>query len=259
MTPRYCHILHTSDIHLDDKLGAKGDESFAQRGLMSVVDKSLELDVDLFLLAGDLFDHNRVKASCREFASEQLARVRCPVVIIPGNHDCMTDYSVYQRYDPRDAGAHINFIADEQGGVIDFTDLDLSVWGKGIVDHHPENKPLERVPERTHEGWHIGMIHGYYIERGGGMYSSLITPDEIAASQLDYLALGHVHVFSAIEHGRTLAAYPGSPNVNQGTREMTAAHVEMRPGEGVRINRVVLKEMTADQPVAETSHLPFAL
>ncbi|MDA0788956.1 MAG: DNA repair exonuclease [Proteobacteria bacterium] len=240
MTATYCHLLHTSDIHLDDKLGGPGEESYAQLGLMGVVDKALALDVDLFLLAGDLFDHNRVKAPCLRFATEQLARLRCPVVMITGNHDCMTDYSVYQRFDPRDAGDHIYFINEEQGGVLSFPEWDLKIWGRGIVDHHPENKPLEGVPGKDHNGWYIGMVHGYYVERGAGMYSSLITPDEIEASQLDYLAMGHVHVFSEVRHGRTQAVYPGSPNVNQGTREMTAAHVEFKPGEGVQVNRVEL-------------------
>ena len=240
MTASYCHILHTSDIHLDDKLGGPGEESFAQRGLIDVVDKSLELDVDLFLLAGDLFDHNRVKAKCLEFASEQLARVRCPIVMITGNHDCMTDYSVYHRYDPMEAGPHVNFIKEEDGAILSFEDLGVKVWGKGIVDHHPENQPLADVPQKDHDGWYIGMTHGYYVERGAGMYSSLITPGEIAESTLDYLALGHVHVFTEIKHGSTLAAYPGSPNINQGTREMTAAHVEFHPDRGVQINRVEL-------------------
>ena len=240
MSDRYCHILHTSDIHLDDHLGVEGKESFAQRGLIDVVDKAIELEVDLFLLAGDLFDHNRVKSRCLEFATEQLARVQCPVVMITGNHDCMADYSVFHRYDPTEAGDHINFIKDEEGGVLDFEELGVRIWGKGIVDHHPENKPLEKVPQKEHEDWYIGMTHGYYVERGAGLYSSLITPEEIADSNLDYLALGHVHVFTEISHGGTQAAYPGSPNMNQGTREMTAAHVEFQPGKGVKITRVEL-------------------
>ncbi|MDG2071111.1 MAG: DNA repair exonuclease [Pseudomonadales bacterium] len=259
MPANYCHILHTSDVHLDDKMGDEGEESHAQRGLIDAVDKSLELDVDLFILAGDLFDHNRVKSRCLEFATAQLARVQCPVVMITGNHDCMSELSVYHRYDPLEAGAHIHFIKDEQGGVIEFADLGVKVWGKGIVDHHPENKPLEYVPPKDHDGWYIGVTHGYYVERGAGMYSSLITPDEIEQSSFDYLALGHVHVFSAIKHGATHAAYPGSPNMYQGTLEMTAAHVEFCPENGVTVNRVELAGHAKIEPEAAVAGagLPF--
>ena len=231
-------LLHTSDIHLDNNLGPSGEETVGQLGMMHVVDKALSLDVDVFLLAGDLFDHNRVNASCLEFASEQLARLRCPVVMVTGNHDCLADYSVYHRFDPADAGDHIHFIREEMGEVIDVAGL--RVWGRGIVDHHPGHKPLGVVP--VHEGgeWFVGITHGYYVNRGAQMYSSLITPEEVEASGFDYLALGHVHVFSTMQHGKTLAVYPGSPNLGQGTRERTAAHVELDPANGVSVQRVSL-------------------
>ena len=57
----------------------------------------------------------------------------------------------------------------------------------------------------------------------------MITEEEIAGSALDYLALGHVHVFSDMTHGSTRAVYPGSPNLMQGTRESTVPHRVM-PG-----------------------------
>ena len=240
MSLNHCRILHTSDIHLDDYLGGKGEESFAQRGLIDVVDKSIELDVDLFLLAGDLFDHNRVKDRCLEFATEQLARVQCPVVMIAGNHDCLADYSVYHRYEPEIAGDHIHFIKDPAGAVLDFPELGIKAWGKGIVNHHPDNRPLEIVPKKESTSWYIGLAHGYYTNRSADIYSSLITAEQIAASGLDYLALGHVHVFSEMRHGHTLAAYPGSPNISQGTRETTAAFIELLPREGVKVNRIEL-------------------
>ena len=236
----HCRILHTSDIHLDDYIGGKGEESFAQRGLIDVVDKSIELDVDLFLLAGDLFDHNRVKDRCLEFATEQLARVQCPLVMIAGNHDCLADYSVYHRYEPEIAGDHIHFIRDPAGAVLDFPELGIKAWGKGIVNHHPDNRPLEIVPKKESTSWYIGLAHGYYTNRRADIYSSLITAEQIAASGLDYLALGHVHVFSEMRHGHTLAAYPGSPNISQGTRETTAAFIELLPREGVKVNRIEL-------------------
>jgi len=238
MTQSRCHLLHTSDIHLDNRVGV--EDSAGADGFIKVIDKALELDVDLFLLAGDLFDHNRVKDPCLEFATEQLARIHCPVVMITGNHDCMTDYSIYHRYDPRDAGEHIHFISEVDGGTLEFPEFGVKIWGRGIVDHHPGNKPLEVVPQHHEDHWYIGMTHGYYVDRGAEMFSSLITPEEIEASGLHYLALGHVHVFNTMQHGATYAAYSGSPNLEQGAREMTAAHVELCPDQGVMINRIAL-------------------
>ncbi len=232
-------ILHTSDIHLDDRIGEGEEESPAQRGFKTVINHAIDERVDLFLLAGDLFDHNRVKAPCLEFATTQLARLHCPVLMITGNHDCMADYSVYHRYDPCEAGDHINFIREEEGGLVHLEELDLTIWGRGIVDHHPDHKPLGVLPDANNDGWFIGMTHGYYVGRGAQMFSSLITPEEIEQSPFDYLALGHVHVFNVVEHGGTTAAYPGSPNLAQGAKEITAALVELCPDNGVSVERVV--------------------
>ena len=233
-------ILHTSDIHLDYRIGEGADAGPGQVGFQLVVEKAIELEVDVFVLAGDLFDHNRVKAPCLAFTSAQLSRLSCPVVMVTGNHDCMADYSVYHRYEPRDAGKHIVFLKEEEGAQHYFEDLGLTIWGRGIVDHHPDHKPLERVPSLNRDGWYVGITHGYYVNRGAQMYSSLITPEEIERSQLDYLALGHVHVFSTMLHGKTLAAYPGSPNIGQGTKEMTAALVSLDPEAGVSVEKIHL-------------------
>lgn len=233
-------LLHTSDIHLDNTIGAPGAESAGQVGFMRVIDTAIAMNADALLLAGDLFDHNRVGIECLTFASAQLGRLNCPVIMVTGNHDCLADYSVYHRYDPGEAGEHIHFIRDEPGGLLELDELGVRFWGRGIVDHHPDNRPLEVVPPRDGDAWYVGLAHGYYVERGAEMYSSLITPAEIEASGLDYLALGHVHVFQSMRHGNTVAAYPGSPNRAQGAREMTAACVRLDPADGVSVDRVVL-------------------
>ena len=240
MTKSACRILHTSDIHLDNRVAANEEFSGGETGLTRVVDKSLELEVDLFLLAGDLFDHNKVNDHCLEFATTQLARINCPVVMITGNHDCLADYSVYHHYDPSDAGDHIHFLRETDGASVNFPSLGVRIWGKGIVDHRPENKPLACVPEHDGQTWYVGMTHGYYTGRSLEMYSSLITPEEIEQSGFHYLALGHVHVYGTMEHGNTIAAYSGSPNLDLGIKEMTAAQIQLHPESGVSVSRVTL-------------------
>ena len=65
--------------------------------------------------------------------------------------------------------------------------------------------------------------------------SSLITPQEIADSGFDYLALGHVHVHRQVRHGNTLTccpACPAPPPERLGSGHMTL--VELTPGTGAR-------------------------
>ena len=239
-TRRKIRILHTSDIHLDNDIGSGPQRSAAQIGLESIVDAAIDQSVDLVLLAGDLFDHNRIKEPCLSFVDEQFSRLECPLVMISGNHDCLADYSIYTSYDPEKAGPHITFLREEEGAVCFFEDLGLTIWGRGIVEHHPGHKPLSNLPVNNVEGWYIGLTHGYCVERELQSFSSLITPEEISSSEFDYLALGHVHVFSVMNHGVTTAVYPGSPNPNLGVNEMSAALVELDPERGVAVSKYEL-------------------
>ncbi len=84
-------ILHTSDIHLL----SLGDS--ACRSLEAVVDLANHAEVDLVIIAGDLFDHSRVNDSLVSFAAEQLQRLSVDVAILPGNHDCLVPGSAFDR------------------------------------------------------------------------------------------------------------------------------------------------------------------
>ncbi|HXC37657.1 MAG TPA: DNA repair exonuclease [Burkholderiales bacterium] len=198
-------LAHTSDVHLYDGC-TKERDSF-----MRVVDAVIETGADLFLIAGDLFDHNRVKADSIDFVYAQLARVACPTVIIAGNHDCFDQSSVLRGMDFAASGEHVHLLTEAEGRSIEFPELHATVWGRSMVDHDESNKPLAGSPGRSRDLWHIGMAHGLYVDYPGSGRSSLITPDEIAATGFDYLALGHVHVHGQMRHGNTLACYPGSP------------------------------------------------
>jgi DNA repair exonuclease SbcCD nuclease subunit len=118
------------------------------------------------------------------------------------------------------------------------------VWGKGLVEHDHNYRPLAGVPPRRGDYWHIGMAHGYFVDEDEMQRSSLIYPQEIAQSGLDYLALGHVHVFTDLSHGTTRACYPGTPaplhlGVNNGG---SVALVILDPDDGVILSqqRIVL-------------------
>ena len=59
-------ILHTSDVHLL----SLGDR--ACHSLNAVVEAAVKTEVDLVVVAGDLFDSNRVDDELASFAAEQL-------------------------------------------------------------------------------------------------------------------------------------------------------------------------------------------
>ena len=224
-------IIHTSDVHLNDEAdGVQVREAFSQ-----VVDAVLDTDSDLFLIAGDLFDHNEVQRKTVDFVYAQLARVSCPVVIIVGNHDVWDERSIVRRMDFGKAGRHVNLLDNADGAQVTFSELHATVWGRCMLDHDRSNKPMAGVPPRQGDMWHIGMAHGLYSDDPDTERSSLISPYEIEASGFDYLALGHVHAHRQMRHGATLACYPGVAASHMGTiAHGCVALVTLTPGKGAR-------------------------
>ena len=204
---RPLRIAHTSDVHLHNG----EDGAHVRTAFTAVVDAVIRTEAELFLIAGDLFDDNRVRKDVIEFVYEQLARVECPTVLIAGNHDCWEDRGVLRRMDLSAAGSHVTLLDDIDGTSVEFPELHATVWGRCMVDHTPQYRPMAGSPPRTRDLWHIGMAHGLYVEDPTTERSSLITPQEIEASGFDYLALGHVHAHRQMRHGKTLACYPGVP------------------------------------------------
>ena len=207
--------MHTSDVHLDDDAiaGLQGQEC-RQRMILAfarVIDTVLEERASLCLIAGDLFDSSRVGGAAIDFVFSTVESDHLPVILLPGNHDCYDERSVYRKVDFSQAGSHVRVLTAEEGEMLVFPDLHATVWGRAMVDHHPSYRPLEGVPPRFGDYWHLGIAHGLLAGATSEGRSSLITLDEIASSGLDYLALGHGHVFRAVSRGPTTACYSGSP------------------------------------------------
>ena len=100
-------LLHTADVHLGARHADLGDAASAQRerqfaAFSASVDLALAEKVDLFLVAGDLFDSNvQPRRSVERVAAElaRLVRARIRTVLIPGTHDVYDRSSVYRAYD----------------------------------------------------------------------------------------------------------------------------------------------------------------
>jgi exonuclease SbcD len=169
--------------------------------------------VDLLLIAGDLFDHNTVPDDTVAFARAELSRLQRPVVILPGNHDCLHAAGVHARHDFTAGAPHIRVIRRFEGEVIELSELDAVVWGRGMQEHDRSFRPLAHLPERDHSRWHIAMGHGFfYLEGEQPERSSPIFSDQIRDGGWDYFALGHHHLRTDVSQGDVAAYYAGAPN-----------------------------------------------
>ena len=168
-----------------------------------VIDIANDRNADLLLIVGDLFDSARVSEEGLAFAMETIGRARMPVVMIPGNHDAHDERSIYAGLAPGAMPENLHLILEPEGRTIDFPELATRVWGRALVEHTPDYRPLSGVPERQEGLWNIALAHGFFMEEGEIERSSPITPAEIERSRYDYVALGHVHVLGDVSQGST--------------------------------------------------------
>ena len=235
-------IGHTSDVHLDGRSKKTSSEdnhrNVAERAFAEVVRTVVDKSCDLFLIVGDLFDHNRIEASDVDFVSQQLDIVPCPTVLIPGNHDVHDEGSVWHKFDPEELGENVHCIMEHKGSVLEFPDLDLTLWGKAMEVHEPDNQPLAGIPTMNGSTWKVGLAHGQVADTRVTGSSSLITREEIGNSGFDYLALGHVHVWATYHFEGVHACYPGSPVAAYASSQGGhLAIVDLDPRDGVQIHK----------------------
>jgi DNA repair protein SbcD/Mre11 len=184
--------------------------------------------VDLFLIAGDLFDSNvQPRRSVERVAAElkRLAEGRIRTVIIPGTHDVFDRASIYRAYDlPVLAGTSpgdgMVTVLDPDHPSVHLAALDATVHGRVFPTKRAPHSPLADVAEAvaaaaaepTPATWHVGLVHGSIAIPGKTDGDEVvITTAEIAASGLDYLALGHWHSAQSSKAGGVAYAYSGAP------------------------------------------------
>jgi len=242
-TPRRpLRVLHTADVHLgsdgygDAAQQAAHDERH-RRAFRRVVDIALADAVDLVLIAGDLFDHNRVPDALVEFVRAELDRLRQPVVILPGNHDALYANALHDRHDLGAGAGHVHVIRKLEGQTIELPELDAVIWGRAMEEHTPDFRPLAELPGRNGDRWHLAMAHGFFFDqRQRPDRSSPIFADEIRDAGWDYLAMGHQHVQMDVSQGAVTAFYSGAPAIEwTGGRAAAALRVDLSPEHGVHV------------------------
>ncbi|MBL4719546.1 MAG: metallophosphoesterase [Alphaproteobacteria bacterium] len=212
-------IAHCSDIHLDgDGYHKSADaDCHYQSAFAHALSEMRAHKPDMMLLAGDLFDSNTATSETITWAMNILEEQPFPIIMIPGNHDCMTENAIYHRYDFNKISNVVNLTA-EAGEVTYIEALNTAVWGKGMIDHSPDYNPLEGCPERPQDcQWYFGMGHGIHVPHGGDTSrSSPIHMSQLEESPCDYLALGHHHAALELINEKATAAYSGSPTDDVG-------------------------------------------
>lgn len=211
---RKIRILHTADIHFDTpfsgmapKQALKSKEELKQ--VFEIIIKvTLEKEIDILLIAGDIFDNLSVNKTTLYFIKncfESMSKVH--IFISPGNHDPYNDKSFYSIVEWPD---NVHIFKGRMEMVI-LEDLDTVVWGAGFNVQHVKKSLLKDVTRA--EGYNnILVLHGEIANTQEGNEYNPITEEEIGKTNVDYVALGHRHKFSEIKKiENTYYCYSGCP------------------------------------------------
>lgn len=204
-------ILHCADFHIGATVGFLKQNAETRRAetlltAEKIIDLGVEKGIDVLLIAGDLFDSNKVESRFVEAIFAKISTAPFPVVAVCGNHDPLNAESPYKT-NVLPQNLYVLGTADE---CIEFGDLNLCVWGRSFENSSLKGEEfftLKTNPEKIN----ILLQHGDLKSDIKGEYNS-ITPAFVKSCGMDYIALGHVHKRSEIGNiADTYFAYPGCP------------------------------------------------
>lgn len=230
-------FLHAADFHLDSAFSALSAEQSAQRRReqRTALDALAKLcaDCDLVLLSGDLFDSARVYRDTLDALKRFFAAVPAEIFIAPGNHDFLASGSPYLT---ENWGENVHIFTAPEITRIHLPKLDCDVYGGAFTaPEMPDFLHGFRAEDPATPSFMV--LHG---DLAPNSPYAPISPDDVAASGLDYLALGHVHATEVRKLGGTTCAYPGclmgrgfdecgAKGVLRGTLENGACNLEFVP------------------------------
>ena len=206
-------FIHAADFHLDSAFAALPAGRAVERRRESrelafrLADYVNRRGVALVLLAGDLFDSAAPYRETGEALAEALGRMRARVFAAPGNHDWYGPGSPWVTVDWPE---NVHVFREEAMSSVEVPELGAVIHGAAFTGPERKTGALTGFSAPRDGKVHIGLLHGE-ADPAEERYGPL-RREEIAASGLDYLALGHIHKRGEPKRfGGTLCAWPGCP------------------------------------------------
>ncbi len=216
-------ILHLADLHLGAAFPSMGDHGPERtRDFLGAFQRAVEFavspghPVDLVVIAGDLFDTHDPDESLVfqvESCFERLSKANIPVALVPGTHDAYSyRRSIYRRIRLQE-GAYL--MAEPRlapGPRLSIQGETVQLYGIAY-DPSVSARPLAEFTRSGVADYHVGILHGALQDSPTWKIRPSDLPierSEIAASGLNYLALGHYHNFVEVREGGSVAVYPGT-------------------------------------------------
>ena len=206
-------FIHAADFHLDSAFAALTPRQAAARRRESrelpvrLANYVNQNNIDLVLLAGDLFDSAASYRDTAEELSAALGQMEAQVYIAPGNHDWYGPGSPYLTVKWPE---NVHIFTQPRLETMEWPEKNLALHGAAFTHGEQADGFLTGFTAPADGKLHIGLLHGE-IDPSEARYNP-IRKEEIAASGLAYLALGHIHKRAEpLTFGGIVCAWPGCP------------------------------------------------
>lgn len=185
-------IIHTADLHLESKLQsnlskekAKQIRDELKQNFAILVQTAKDDDVDIIILAGDIFDKNTVSPSLKSFFLSIIENApNITFLYVPGNHDENVFYAMEY---PKNL-----IIFSDKWEYFDFKEV--IICGRTIKQTNDD-----RIFQSLHldsKRLNIAILHGEIVSGNAQSVDFGISLNLLYNKGIDYLALGHIHGYS---------------------------------------------------------------
>lgn len=218
-------IIHCADIHLDSQMTSYLDSGMARKRrkeifntFCSMLDFAQENRVDAIIIAGDLFDTDKISMNTVKAVTDEIQRHgEVTVFYLPGNHDRKDN--IFRGCNIPDnmivlSGGWSYWRLNEVYGVQEIRTgqkmpAETVILAGCVLDGYTDAETYDhlQLPENT---VNIVTLHGQIYENGGRNNADSIDIRRLQNRCIDYLALGHVHAYQdgRLDH-RGRYCYPG--------------------------------------------------
>lgn len=206
-------ILHCADIHIGAAESFLGPLAAGRRAetlitFERIIDLGVKESVDAVLIAGDLFDKNNIEQSFVSSVLNKIASVPdIKVIFAAGNHDPLIPGSPFVSNKLPDN----LYILKTYDDCIGFEDRGFRIYGRSFDSAYMTGESDFSVKPPQDGIINIMVIHGELNSDLNACYNP-ITEAFIKNSEMDYMALGHVHKRTEpLLSGKTYYSYSGCP------------------------------------------------
>lgn len=208
-------FLHTADLHLSRPFGFLPPQLAEERrrdqriAVTKIAEVAIEKNVDIVLIAGDLFDNADPDPTDLEVVTTELHRLvesGKRVFAIPGNHDPATSATCWKSITA--CGAHV--FLDTEWQTEELANLGVRVCGAAFHKGRSERRAFDgfALPDGAPC---LLMAHASYELYEGQMEKyHPFSAAELESTGASYAALGHYHRYSQLA-GAITACYVGTP------------------------------------------------